>query len=69
MEHTWARVFSDAGTLSIIMVFSIPIVAIICGSAMAIVKMVIKHRERMGLIQHGIHPDYPPEEEEKDTPG
>ena len=69
MEQTWARVFTDAGTLSIIMVFSIPIVAIVCGSTVAIVKMVINHRERMGLIQHGIHPDYPPEEEEKDAPG
>ena len=62
MNQTWARVLTDPATLSIFMVFAIPIVAIVCGSIKAIVKMIINHRERMGLIQHGIHPDYPPEE-------
>ena len=45
-----------------IIVFMIPIVAILVGGAISILKMWIKHRERMGLIEHGIHPDYPPEE-------
>ena len=44
-------------------IFFIPIVAIVCGSVTAVVKMLIQHRERMGLIEHGLHPDYPPEDE------
>ena len=46
-----------------IMPFMIPIVAIVGGVSMAIVKMLIKHHERITMIQHGIHPDYPPKDE------
>lgn len=35
----------------------IPLVALIGGFAVAITKMVIKHRERMALIERGILPD------------
>ncbi len=45
-----------------IVIFMIPIVAIVIGGVISMLKMWIKHRERMGLIEHGIHPDYPPEE-------
>ena len=43
-------------------IFLIPIVAIITGGIVAIVKIVIAHRERMALIEQGLHPDHPPEE-------
>jgi hypothetical protein len=37
-------------------------VAIVVGGTVAIVKALISHRERMALIERGLHPDYPPEE-------
>jgi hypothetical protein len=40
----------------------IPIVAIIFGSLTAMVSSVVKHRERMAMIEMGIHPDHPPDE-------
>ncbi len=40
-----------------ILVFVIPIVAILGGISFAIIKAVIAHRERMAKIQHGIDPD------------
>jgi|WetSurMetagenome_2_1015567.scaffolds.fasta_scaffold1399083_1 hypothetical protein len=45
-----------------IMPFMIPIVAITGGITLAIVKLLIRHHERITMIQHGIHPDYPPED-------
>ncbi len=38
----------------------IPIVAIVGGLTVAIVKMLTRHNERMAMIERGIHPDYPP---------
>ncbi len=61
------EIFTDAGTLSIVLVFAVPIVAIIGGCITAIVKMLITHRERVKMIEHGIHPDYPPDEEDDDV--
>ena len=43
-----------------ILVMSIPIVAILTAGAVTIARMVIKHRERMAMIELGMHPDYPP---------
>jgi hypothetical protein len=37
----------------------IPIVAIICGTIGGLVKTSIIHRERMAMIQQGMHPDAP----------
>ena len=34
----------------------IPIVAILCGSIIAVVRMIIRHRERMAMIRQGIDP-------------
>jgi hypothetical protein len=47
-----------------IMVFMVPIVAIIAAASIKIVRMLIAHHERITMIQHGIHPDYPPEDVE-----
>ena len=43
----------------------IPIVAIVTFGGVRIVKSLIAHRERMSLIEMGLHPDHPPE----DAPG
>jgi len=48
-------------------VFMIPIVAILVGGIIAIVSMWMNHRERMGMIEQGIHPDHKPEEDEEDS--
>ncbi len=47
-----------------VIVLLIPIVAIIAGVVLKIVKMLIVHNERITMIQHGIHPDYPPNDVE-----
>jgi hypothetical protein len=39
----------------------IAIVAILSGTVSNIITAMIKHRERLAMIQMGMHPDYPPE--------
>ena len=58
------EIFTNPGTLTIVLVFAVPIVAIIGWCITGIVKMLITHRERVKMIESGIHPDYPPDEEE-----
>jgi len=65
MEAEWLKLFSDPGTI----IFLIPIVAILVGGIIAIVKILIHHRERMTMIEHGIHPDYQPEDLPEDDEG
>ncbi len=60
MEIFWRRILEPE-----VLVFLIPIVAIIGGVSITIVKMLIKHHERVIMIQHGIHPDYPPENKDE----
>jgi len=43
----------------------IPIVGIVSITIALIVKKVFAHRERMAMIERGIHPDYPLENEEE----
>jgi hypothetical protein len=35
----------------------IPIVAIVVGGVVAVVKIIIRHQERMAMIDRGMHPD------------
>ncbi len=58
MDQEYLRLFFRPETL----VFLIPTLAILVGGIIAIMKIVIHHRERMTMIEHGIHPDYPPDE-------
>jgi hypothetical protein len=48
-----------------IMPFLVAIVAIVGGLSVAIVKLLIKHHERITMIQHGIHPDHPPDNKDE----
>ncbi|MGD0382888.1 MAG: hypothetical protein ABSA77_05140 [Thermoguttaceae bacterium] len=52
-----------------IMVFLVPIVivsvVVISKTCVKITKMLIAHNERIALIQHGIHPDYPPDNKDE----
>ena len=45
------------------LVFMIPIVAILVGGISAITRQLIRHRERMAMIERGMHPDHPQEQE------
>jgi len=40
-------------------VFLIPIIAIIVGGVIGVTKLILKHQERIALIERGIHPDAP----------
>ena len=65
METSWLSLFSRPDTLALMIPFAalmIPVVAIVVGGIVAIAKLLIRHRERMTMIEHGIHPDYQPEE-------
>jgi len=44
------------------LVFAIPIIGILVGGIIAIAKLLIRHRERMAMIERGMHPDHPPEQ-------
>ncbi len=48
----WARIL-DPGTLALL----IPILAVVFGGTGVIVRMVIRHRERLALIENGMDPD------------
>jgi len=65
MEARWLKLFLEPET----MIFLIPIVAILVGGIIAIAKLLIHHRERMTMIEHGIHPDYRPEDLPEDDEG
>jgi uncharacterized membrane protein (DUF106 family) len=64
MVNFWTRILEPD-----IMPFVVAIVAIIAGTvtgaSIKITKMLITHHERIALIQHGIHPDYPPENKDE----
>jgi hypothetical protein len=44
----------------------IPIVVIVVGGIVVIVVTVLHHRERMAMIERGLHPDDLPEEDDAD---
>jgi hypothetical protein len=45
----------------------IPIIAIVALATIVIIKLLIRHRERMTMIERGMHPDFPPEDVEKEN--
>jgi hypothetical protein len=57
VEPQWLEFFSRPEAL----VFMIPIVAILVGGIITITKTMIRHRERMAMIERGMHPDSPRE--------
>ncbi len=44
------------------LVFGIPVLVIGSQAVVTVVKAVIKHRERMAMIEQGLNPDWPPEQ-------
>ena len=57
--HLMAAIFDDIAFWALL----IPITAILTGGIIAVVKMLIRHQERLAMIERGMHPDYPPDEE------
>ena len=51
----WFEVFRNPATL----VLMIPIVAILVGGITGISKLIMRHRERMAMIEQGMDPDRP----------
>ncbi|MGO9113924.1 MAG: hypothetical protein ACLP9L_32240 [Thermoguttaceae bacterium] len=49
----WFSIFGNPATL----VLMIPIVAILVGGITGIAKLIIRHRERMAMIERGMDPD------------
>ncbi len=64
MDTSWSHILSRPDILAISLAMGIPIVAIIVGGTVSIVRRLIAHRERMAMIKQGLHPDHPPEDEE-----
>jgi hypothetical protein len=62
-EAFWMRLLEKPEIVGIL----IPIIAVIAVSTLGVIKLWMRHRERMAMIERGIHPDYPPEDET--TPG
>jgi Flp pilus assembly protein protease CpaA len=59
-QVVWPAFLNHPDTL----VFMIPIAAILVGGVIGVAKLVIRHRERMAMIERGIHPDRPVDPEE-----
>jgi hypothetical protein len=60
----WYEFLAKPGNLpviAILAVFSVGAVAVVMGTLTQIVKIVVRHRERMAKIEQGIDPDaHPP---------
>ncbi len=66
----WSNVFRDLRPEQLALL--IPIVAIVCvflvGGILGLTKLFFRHRERMAMIERGMHPDLVEPEEEGDVP-
>ncbi len=59
-ESDWLRLLTNPDTLVLI----VPVLGIVVFGILAIAKMGIRHRERMAMIERGMHPDRPQESKE-----
>jgi len=60
----WWSLLNHPDTL----VFAVPIVAILVLGIIVITKLLIRHRERMAMIERGMHPDHPEEQSDPQNP-
>ena len=61
MPNVLSRFFENPEALGVLL----PFVAVIALAVVIIVKLLIRHRERMAMIERGMHPDSPPEDGEE----
>ncbi|MBN1910334.1 MAG: hypothetical protein JW818_11385 [Pirellulales bacterium] len=67
MGETLQMLFMQEDAIALCLVFSIPIFGIIGGTIIVVTKSIIRHRERMAMIQQGFNPDELRDEDEKET--
>jgi Flp pilus assembly protein protease CpaA len=54
MSMSWLDQLLNPATFPIL----IPIAAIVVGGVVVVVKVLTRHRERMAMIERGMHPDH-----------
>jgi hypothetical protein len=62
-DTQWPR-FLNGDTL----VLAVPIVAILVAGIVGIAKLLVRHRERMAMIERGMHPDHRGEQSDRQAP-
>jgi hypothetical protein len=60
----WQKLL-EPDVLGILFAIVCVITGVVAIATIAIVKMIHKHKERIAMIEHGIHPDYPPRDQEE----
>ncbi len=68
MDKTiWLRIL-EPDVIVFVVAIVVAVVAIISATVVKITKMCIRHRERISMIEHGIHPDYAAEDQANSEP-
>jgi hypothetical protein len=62
---TWDRLL-EPDVLAVVGIFIVPVIV---GGVVVVTKMLIKHRERMAMIERGMNPDAPGEMQDVDPQG
>lgn len=60
----WPPFINNEDIMAPLIVFAVFAVISIVVGIVFIAKALIRHRERMAMIERGMHPDYPPEQGE-----
>jgi hypothetical protein len=65
MDNKFWQTLLEPDVLGILFVTVCVITGVVSVTTLAIVKMLHKHNERIAMIEHGINPDYPHENQEE----
>lgn len=63
-QSGWPSFLNNTQTLAVLL----PIVVFTIVGIIALAKITVRHRERMAMIERGLHPDYPPEPRDPQGP-
>jgi hypothetical protein len=64
-NSVWIRLIDQGDFVPGIIICAVVAIGIISATIIKIMKMWITHNERVIMIQHGIHPDCPPENKDE----
>ena len=56
-SNDWVSLLRDPASATMVLAMAIGALAVIGGIAIAVTKSIIRHRERMAMIERGIKPD------------
>jgi hypothetical protein len=59
---------SDDEVLGVAMIVVLGLAGILTGLILGITRLAMRHRERMSMIDQGMHPDHPPDEVKENAP-